>query len=106
MYPMSLRQTSRGFASEVNLSSQDVFNVFEGDVPTHHVIKQHAKRPDSGTVTMVEGSVPGESRHQVYIYIPYFSDYKLHFFSWFGWLWLYSDATYILKYVGNFTCSC
>ena len=69
MYPMSLRQTSRGFASEVNLSSQDVFNVFEGDVPTHHVIKQHAKRPDSGTVTMVEGSVPGESRHQVYIYI-------------------------------------
>lgn len=50
---MSLRRTCGDFAFEVNLSSQDLFSRFEGDVPTYHVIKQQAKRPDSGWVTIV-----------------------------------------------------
>lgn len=49
----TLRLTCGQFPSEVDLSSQDLLVLFKGDVPTHHVVQQHAKRPHCGWAAVV-----------------------------------------------------
>lgn len=45
--------TCRDFSSVADPSSQDLLVVFEGDVPAHHVIQQHAERPNGGRAAVV-----------------------------------------------------
>lgn len=51
--PGSETLTCGDAASEGHLSSEDLVVLFEGDVPTHHVVQQHAQRPHGGRATVV-----------------------------------------------------